>query len=117
MSDEVKKKRPGEYPPEVRERATHMVIDHQDRYPSQWKAIVAISSKIGVNHETVRNWVRRAETDAGERAGVTSDELAELKKLKAENKELRRANEILEAASASSGRSSTASQSDRGVHR
>ena len=99
MSDE-KKKRPGRYPVEVRERAVQMVFDHEDRYPSQWKAIVAISTKIGVNHETLRNWVRRAETDRGERSGATTDDLAELKKLKAENKELRRANEILKAASA-----------------
>ena len=95
-----KRKRQGRYPVEVRERAVRMVREHEHEYPSQWKAIESISKKIGVNHETLRVWVRRAETDAGDRPGVTTDERARMKQLEKENKELRRANEILKAASA-----------------
>ena len=95
-----KKRRPGRYPDEVRERAVRMVFDHQHEYPSQWKAIESISKKLSINHETLRQWVRRAETDTGQRPGLTTDERAKMKALERENKELRRANEILKAASA-----------------
>jgi transposase len=77
-----------------------MVFDHQGEYPSQWKAIESIAAKLAINHETLRQWVRRAETDAGERPGLTTDERARMKELEKENFELRRANEILKAASA-----------------
>ena len=92
------KRRPGRYPDEVRERAVRMVFEHQHAYPSQWKAIESISAKLSINHETLRQWVRRAEVDAGARPGVTSEEAARIKELERENKELRRANEILKAA-------------------
>jgi len=92
--------RVGRYPVEVRERAVRMVREHEHEYPSQWKAIESISAKIGVNHETLRIWVRRAETDAGDRPGLTTDERARMRRLEKENKELKRANEILKAASA-----------------
>jgi len=94
------KRRPGRYPDEVRERAVRMVFEHQDEYPTQWKAIESISAKLSINHETLRIWVRRAETDAGARPGLTTDERARMRELERENKELRRANEILKAASA-----------------
>jgi transposase len=90
----------GRYPDEMRERAVRMVFDHRHEYPSQWKAIESISAKLSINHETLRNWVRRAETDAGERPGVTTDERARIHELEREVKELRRANEILKAAAA-----------------
>ena len=61
----------GRYPDEVRERAVRMVFDHQSEYPSQWKAIESIAEKLSINVETLRQWVRRAETDTGLRAGVT----------------------------------------------
>ena len=77
-----------------------MVLEHQDAYPSQWKAIQSIAEKLKVNHESLRQWVRRAETDAGFRPGLTTDERARMKELEREVKELRRANEILKAASA-----------------
>jgi transposase len=93
MSERKRAPRPP-YPPEVRERAVRMVFDHQDEYPSQWKAIESISAKLSINHETLRQWVRRAETDAGLRPGLTSDERARLKQLEKENAELRRANEM-----------------------
>jgi len=88
------------YPPEVRERAVRMVAEVQGDYPSQWAAITAVASKLGIgSSETLRKWVRRAEVDAGARPGITSEERAEIKALKQENAELRRANEILKAAS------------------
>ena len=77
-----------------------MVFEHQDEYPSQWKAIESISKKLGVNHETLRKWVRAAEVDGGKRAGVTTEERSRIKEHERENRELRRANEILKAASA-----------------
>jgi transposase-like protein len=77
-----------------------MVFEHQREYPSQWQAIVSIASKIGCTAETLRSWVRRAEVDTGQRAGVTSDERARIKEIERENRELRRANEILRKASA-----------------
>ena len=89
------------YPPELRERAVRMVADVQGEYPSQWAAIGAVASRLGIGStETLRKWVRRAEVDDGRRPGVTSEEHAEIKRLKRENAELRRANEILKAASA-----------------
>ena len=91
-------KRVGRYPDEMRGRAVRMVFDHQHEYPSQWKAIESISKKLNINHETLRIWVRRAETDAGARPGLTTDERAKMKDLEREVKELRRANEILKAA-------------------
>jgi transposase len=94
------KRRPGRYPVEVRERAVRMVFEHQGEYPSQWKAIESIAAKLSINHETLRIWVRRAETDAGTRPGLTTDERARMRELERENRELRRANEILKAASA-----------------
>jgi transposase len=88
------------YPQEVRERAVRMVFDHQHEYPTQWKAIEQIGLKLSINHETLRQWVRRAETDAGGRPGLTTDERARMRELEREVKELRRANEILKSAAA-----------------
>jgi transposase len=86
------------YPAEVRERAVRMVFDHERDYVSQWAAITSISAKLGMTAETLRTWVRRAETDQGLRPGLTSNERERLKQLERENRELRRANEILKAA-------------------
>ena len=87
------------YSPEVRERAVRLVLEHRRDYPSQWAAISSIASKCGMTTETLRKWVRQAEVDSGGRAGLTTDEREQLRKLEGENKELRRANEILKAAS------------------
>jgi transposase len=87
------------YPPELKERAVRMVLDHQGDYPSQWRAINEIGEKLGMHHESLRIWVRKAETDAGHRPGLTSDERERVKELEREVKELRRANEILKSAS------------------
>lgn len=95
-------KRPSRKPfaPEVRERAVRLVRDQQGEYPTQWAAIQAIAPKIGCSAEALRTWMRRAERDAGERPGLTTDERERLKALERENRELKRANEILRKASA-----------------
>ena len=90
--------RNGKYPDELRERAVRMVLDHGHEYGSQWEASCCVADKLGPKPETVRLWVRQVERDTGRRPGATSDELAELKRLKRENAELRRANDILKSA-------------------
>jgi transposase len=90
----------GRYPAEIRERAVRMVFEHEAEHPSQWAAITSIASKFGMTPETLRIWVRRAEVDAGARPGLTTEERERLRELERENRELRRANEILKAASA-----------------
>ena len=92
---------PKQYPTELRQRAVRLVMQQRDQYQSEYEAITSIAAKLGITApETLRKWVRQAEIDAGGRAGVSSEESAELRKLRAEVKELRRANEILKAASA-----------------
>src|SRR5690606_42156883 len=88
------------YPPEVRERAVRLVKEHRIEYPSLWAAIESIAPKIGCVPQTLNEWVRRHEVDAGIRDGVSSDEHERIKALEREVKELRRANEILKLASA-----------------
>jgi transposase len=89
------------YPPELRERAVRMVAEISDQHDSEWAAMSQVARLLGVGTaETVRKWVRQAQVDAGSRAGTTSEESAELKRLKRENAELRRAKAILKSASA-----------------
>ena len=89
------------YPPELRERAVRMVAEISDQHGSEWAAISEVARLLGVGcAETVRKWVRQAEIDGGTRPGVSTDESAELKRLKRENAELKRANAILKTASA-----------------
>ncbi|MDT5353011.1 MAG: transposase [Mycobacterium sp.] len=84
------------YPPELRERAVRMVAEISDQHDSEWAAISEVARLLGVGcAETVRKWVRQAEIDGGTRPGVSTDESAELKRLKRENAELKRANVIL----------------------
>ncbi len=85
---------------EVRERAVRMVFEHGAEYGSEWEAIRSIAEKIGCSAETLRKWVRQIEVDSGLRGGVTSDERVRMSELERENRELRRANEILRKASA-----------------
>jgi transposase-like protein len=88
------------YSPEVRERAVRLVFEHQKEHESQWAAIGSIASKLGCSAETLRKWIRQAERDSGKRAGLSSLERDRLKELERENRELKRANEILRKASA-----------------
>ena len=92
--------RPSRYPPEVRERAVRMVFSQEEEHESQWAAICSISTKLGMTSETLRRWVRQAEIDQGRRAGLSTDERERLNELERENRELRRANEILKSAAA-----------------
>ena len=92
---------PKQYPRDLRERAVRLVVEHRGDYDSEYEAIRAIAAKLGVTTpETLRKWVRQAEVDAGKRPGVSSEESVEIRRLKREVAELRRANEILKAASA-----------------
>ncbi len=93
-------KQSNRYSPEVRDRAVRMVFEHQADYASQWAAISSIAGKIGCTAETLRHWVRQAERDRGLRDGQTTDERERIKVLERENRELKRANEILRKASA-----------------
>ena len=88
------------YPPELRERAVRMVGEIAGDHESEWAAMSEVARLLGIGTaETVRKWVRQAEVDAGQRPGATSDESAELKRLRRENAELKRVNGILKAAS------------------
>jgi transposase len=93
-------KRNTRYSPEVRERAVRLVLDQQKEHESQWAAIESVAGKIGCTAETLRRWVRHAEQDLGKREGPSSGDRQRLKDLERENRELRRANEILRKASA-----------------
>ena len=93
-------KKSNKFSPEVRERAVRMVQEHRGEYPSLWAAIESIAPKIGCVPQTLNEWVKRDEIDAGARGGTTTLDMQRLKELERENKELRRANEILKTASA-----------------
>ncbi len=88
------------YSPEVRERAVRLVFEHESEHESQWAAIGSVAAKIGCTAETLRKWVRQAERDLGRRDGVTTSGRERLKALERENRELKRANDILRTASA-----------------
>ena len=92
--------RSSKYSPEVRERAVRLVLEQQSEHGSQWAAMSSIASKMGCTPETLRNWVRQAERDAGKRSGLTTTDQERLKALERENFELKRANEILRKAAA-----------------
>lgn len=91
--------RPSQYPLELRRRAVRKAGEVRPEYDTEWAAIKAVAQKLGIGTtETLRQWVRQDQIDAGSRPGTTSEESAELKRLKKENAELKRANDILKAA-------------------
>ncbi len=92
--------RPSQCAPEVRVRAVRMVREQTPAHGSQWAAIRSIAEKLGCHPETLRNWLRAHERDTGQRPGPTTADLQRLKELERENRELKRANEILRKASA-----------------
>ena len=93
--------RSSKYPRELQERAVRMVIECKGDYPSEYEAIRSVAAKLGITSpESLRKWIRRAEIDGGLRPGKTSEEIAEIRELKKEVTELRRANGILKSASA-----------------
>lgn len=93
-------KKSTKFSPEVRERAVRLVQEHRGEYASLWAAIESIAPKIGCVSQTLLDWVKQSEVDAGGRTGTTTAEHERVKALERENKELRRANEILKLASA-----------------
>ncbi|MEU1444023.1 IS3 family transposase [Streptomyces mirabilis] len=91
--------RPSRYPLELRRRAVRMVAEVRDDYPTETAVLQAVAEKLGIgSRETLRNWLKQHEIDAGQRPGTTTEESAQLKALKKENAELKRANDILKAA-------------------
>jgi len=91
---------PRKYPDEVRERAVRMVFQIREESGQQQGAIARVADRLGVNRETLRNWVKQVEIDGGKRAGISTADAQRIAELERENRELRRANEILKAASA-----------------
>lgn len=92
--------RKSKFSPEVRERAVRLVHDSEAQHTSRWAAITSVAGKIGCKPETLRKWLIDQERDAGKRPGPTTSERERVKELERENRELKRANEILRKASA-----------------
>ncbi len=91
---------PRKYPEELRERAIRMAVDLRRDPATRSGALRRVGEQLGVNPETLRNWVQQAEVDEGHRPGTTTDEAKRVAELEREVKELRRANDILKTASA-----------------
>jgi len=91
---------PRKYPEELRERAIRMAVDLRRDPATRSGALRRVGDQLGINPETLRNWVSQAEIDQGQRPGVTTTEAQRIAQLERENKELRRANELLRTASA-----------------
>ena len=87
------------YTPEVRERAVRIVLNGEGQHERRWVAIVSISAKIGCAPQTLNEWVKKVEVDAGQRGGITTEMAEKMKALERENRELKQANEILRKAS------------------
>ena len=88
------------YPPELRERAVRMVRETVAEKGERFGVITRVARQLGIGSESLRSWVRQAEVDSGQRPGVSTEERRRIAELERENRELRRANEILKAASA-----------------
>ena len=86
------------YDENTKARAVRLVREHRDDYDSEWAAMKTIAGRLGMNAETLRKWVRQAEIDAGEAAGMSSDDKRELRELRRKNRELEITIEILKAA-------------------
>src|SRR3954447_26194123 len=91
MSREANKK----FSPEVRDRAVRLVLEHAHEYPSRWAAVCSVAAKIGCSAPTLHEWVKRSEVNSGLRAGTPSEVAEKIKALERENREPRKANEIL----------------------
>jgi transposase len=91
---------PKQYPEDFRDRAVRLVSESREEHDTEWAAIQSLAARMGASAEALRQWTRQAEVDAGTRPGVTESKHAEIRRLRKENQELRRANEILRTASA-----------------
>ena len=91
--------RPG-YSPEVRERAVRLVLTTEHDHSSRWAATKSVATKIGCTPETLRMWIQKIEVDSGAKPGITTDNFQRIKELERDNRELKRANEILRKAAA-----------------
>jgi transposase len=91
---------PKQYPRDFRDRAVRLVVESRENFDTDWAAIQSVAPRMGVSAEALRRWTRQAEIDAGTRPGLTESENVEIRRLRKENQELRRANEILRTASA-----------------
>ncbi len=91
---------PKQYPRDFRDRAVRLVVESRQNFDTEWAAIQSVAPRMGVSAEALRRWTRQAEIDAGTRPGLTESENVEIRRLRKENQELRRANEILRTASA-----------------
>ena len=100
MEQTSKKKTSKPYSPEFRERAVRLAMEHRDDSQSEAAALTAIAGKLGCSPDSLRVWMRQVQRDGGERPGPTGAEIARIKELERENRELRQANEILRKASA-----------------
>lgn len=89
---------PSKFDPQVKAKAVRLVRDHRAEYETEWAAIRAISSRLGMSAETLRKWVRQAEIDEGQASGMTTRESQELRELRKKNRELEENIEILKAA-------------------
>ncbi len=89
---------PSKYDPETRAKSVRLVVDHRGDYPSEWAAIKAVSTRLGMNAETLRSWIRQAAVDAGQAEGVSIESAREIRELKRKNAELEQTVEILKAA-------------------
>ena len=88
------------YPPELKERAVRLVFERIEQTGERQGAVSRVAGQLGIGSESLRAWVHQAEIDRGRRPGLTSEERARMKELERENRELRRANEILKSAAA-----------------
>jgi transposase len=88
------------YPPELHERAVRMVLETIEQTGERHGVVARVADQLGIGREALRGWVRQAEIDAGQRPGMPTGERQRIAELERENRELRRANEILKAASA-----------------
>jgi len=108
---------PTKYDQETKAKAIRLFRDHAGDYDSEWAAMCAIAGRLGMSAETLRKWVRQAEVDAGQAAGVSGESAQEIRELKRRNKELEQTIEILKAATSFLCWSATRNARDLPVHR
>ena len=99
MANTGARRSPQKYPDELRERAVRMVVEVRRETGESHGVIPRVAGQLGVGPESLRGWLRRDEIDSGERPGTSSADAQRIAELERENRELRRANDILKAAS------------------